>query len=55
VRNNWDGTVEALFEGEPEAVANLVAFCHDGPRGARVDHVEVTDEDPEGSTGFEIR
>ena len=55
VRNNWDGTVEAVFEGEPEAVANLVAFCHDGPRGARVDHVEVTDEDPEGSTGFEIR
>jgi acylphosphatase len=55
VRNNWDGTVEAVFEGTPEAVEKLIAFCHEGPRGARVDRVEVVDEDPEGSTGFEIR
>ena len=55
VRNNWDGTVEAVFEGEWEAVERLVAFCHDGPRGARVDRVEVTDEDAEGLIGFRIR
>ncbi len=55
VRNTDDGAVEAVFEGEPDAVSQLVAFCHEGPRGARVDGVEVTDEAPEGLRGFAIR
>jgi acylphosphatase len=55
VRNNRDGTLEAVFEGEPEAVERLVAFCHEGPRGAQVDRVEVVSEEPVGSRGFEIR
>ena len=54
VRNTRDGTVEAVFEGEPDVVDALVALCHDGPRGARVERVEVTDESPEGLTGFRI-
>jgi acylphosphatase len=55
VRNNWNGTVEAVFEGEPDAVARLVAFCQEGPRGAQVDRVEVVEEAPEDLRGFEIR
>jgi acylphosphatase len=55
VRNNRDGTVEALFEGDPDAVEALVAFCREGPRGARVDQVDVTQEGPEGLAGFSIR
>jgi acylphosphatase len=55
VRNNWDGTVEAVFEGTPDAVDALVTLCHKGPRGARVDRVEVLDEEPEGLSGFAIR
>jgi acylphosphatase len=55
VRNNRDGTVEAVFEGAPGAVERLVAFCHEGPRSARVDRVEIHTEDPEGETGFAIR
>ncbi len=55
VRNNWDGTVEAVFEGEAEAVERLVAFMREGPRGARVDGVEVGEEEPEGLAGFEVR
>jgi acylphosphatase len=55
VRNNRDGTVEAVFEGEPEAVERLVAFVHEGPSGARVDRVDVHAEEPEGLTGFAIR
>ena len=55
VRNTHEGAVEAVFEGETEAVAQLVAFCHDGPRGARVDSIEVTDDVPEGLRGFAIR
>ena len=53
-RNRADGTVEAVFEGEREAVEALVAVCHQGPRGARVDRVEVTEESSEGLIGFRI-
>ena len=55
VRNNWDGTVEAVFEGDGEAVERLVAFMREGPRGARVDRVDVSDEQPEGLAGFDVR
>ena len=55
VRNNRDGSVEAVFEGEPDAVESMVAFARDGPRGARVDRVDVVEETPEGASGFAIR
>jgi acylphosphatase len=56
VTNRPDGAVEAVFEGEPEAVAALVDFCRRGPRGAAVESVEESaDEAPEGLSGFEIR
>jgi acylphosphatase len=54
-RNVPDGTVEAVFEGEPDAVERLVAFCREGPRGAFVERVEVFDEAPEGLSEFAIR
>jgi acylphosphatase len=54
-QNRRDGTVEAVFEGEREAVDRLVDFCREGPRGARVDWVDVEAEDPEGATGFDVR
>lgn len=54
-RNRSDGTVEAVFEGEPDAVERLVAFSHAGPRGARVDGVDMAAEDPEGLRGFVVR
>ena len=52
VRNNSDGTVEAAFEGENDSVERLVALCRAGPRGSRVDRVDVTVEEPEGLAGF---
>jgi acylphosphatase len=55
VRNNWDGTVEAVFEGDPGAVDRLVDFCREGPRGARDDRIDVDEEPPAGLAGFEIR
>ena len=55
VRNNRDGTVEAVFEGEDAAVERLVGFCRDGPRGARVDRVGVEIEEPEGLQAFLVR
>jgi acylphosphatase len=55
VRNTPEGTVEAVFEGEPEPVESLVRWCGEGPRGALVERVEVTAEEPEGLTEFRIR
>jgi len=55
VRNTREGTVEAVFEGAESVVEELVAFCHVGPRGARVERVEVSDEPVEGIGGFAIR
>ena len=55
VRNRADGTVEAVLEGEREAVDAVVAACGQGPRGADVAGVDVTDEEPAGLLGFELR
>jgi acylphosphatase len=54
-RNRPDGAFEAVFEGEPQAVARMVSFCERGPRGAEVDRVETSDEEPEGLSGFQVR
>lgn len=54
VRNRPDGTVEAAFEGPPARVDRMVAWAHRGPAGARVDHVDVRDEPPEGLAGFTV-
>ena len=55
VRNRPDGTVEAVFEGSPDAVAALVAWARAGPRHARVTGCEVHDEPVEGLGGFTVR
>jgi acylphosphatase len=55
VRNTSDGSVEAVFEGEPKAVERLVDWCREGPRGARVEWVDVASEEPEGLEGFSVR
>ena len=54
VSNRPDGTVEAVFEGEPEAVDSLVRFCREGPRGAVVDRLDVADEELEALTRFAV-
>jgi acylphosphatase len=55
VRNTPDGTVEAVFEGEPAAVDELVGFCRRGPSSAEVASVQVMEEAPEGLSGFQVR
>jgi acylphosphatase len=53
--NRDDGAVEAVFEGAPDDVERLVEFAKAGPRQAEVESVEVSEEGPEGLSGFEIR
>jgi acylphosphatase len=56
VRNRRDGSVEAVAEGEDEAVEALVRWCHQGPPLARVSEVERHDEEPAGlGEGFDVR
>ena len=55
VTNRSDGAVEAVFEGEPDAVAAMVGWCSRGPRGADVESVDESAEEPEGLSGFQIR
>jgi acylphosphatase len=55
VRNLADGRVEVVLEGPRELVSQVVAWCHDGPRRARVERVEVVDEAPVGERGFHVR
>jgi len=55
VANRADGAVEAVLEGEEEAVSSLVDWCRRGPRAARVDAVEVAWGDPQGESGFTVR
>lgn len=55
VQNLADGRVEAVFEGSPEAVDAMIAFCHEGSPAANVTAVEVNRSEPEGLDGFEIR
>jgi acylphosphatase len=43
-----------VLEGPPDAVAGVIAFCHEGPRGARVDWVDVASEEPAGLEGFSV-
>jgi acylphosphatase len=46
VRNLWDGSVEALFEGPSEAVDAMLGWCRRGPSSAVVTGVEVTEAEP---------
>jgi acylphosphatase len=55
VRNEPDGSVEAVFEGEPARVDSIVEWCRRGPRGAQVGQVDVVEERVTGEDGFRVR
>ncbi len=55
VSNRPDGSVEAVFEGADEDVEALVAWCRQGPARAEVSAVDVSEEEPEGLRGFDVR
>jgi acylphosphatase len=55
VRNCADGSVEAVFEGPPDAVAAMVDFCRAGPGHSKVSQLDEEREAPEGLGGFDVR
>ena len=54
VRNREDGAVEALVQGEPDAVQAMVDELASGPRHAAVSGVDVEQVEPTGSTRFVV-
>ena len=55
VRNRMDGTVEAVVQGDAQAVDEMVAWARRGPRDAHVRRVEVDDEPADNFSAFEKR
>lgn len=56
VKNKWDGSVEALFEGPEAAVDHMLLWCERGPRMADVDFVEHRDAPEPAPPGpFRVR
>jgi acylphosphatase len=53
-RNEPDGSVLIEVEGEEEALAHFVAWCRVGPARARVERVDVTEDEPRGYVDFGV-
>jgi len=54
VRNRHDGTVEAVFSGPPDDVAEMIERCRDGPPSAQVTSVEILEGAAAPAPGFEV-
>ncbi len=48
-KNLEDGRVEAVFEGKRDKVDELVELCKEGSPNAKVSHLDVIFEEPEGT------
>ena len=55
VQNLDDGRVEAVFEGKPSDVEEMVQWCHEGSPAAEVEDVDVEYEEPSGIIGFSVK
>jgi len=54
VKNNPDGSVEAVFEGEEDKIKKITEFCKKGPNSATVKSTDIKEETPKGIKGFRI-
>ncbi len=54
VRNRHDDSVEAMVNGEPEAVAQMIEWAWKGPTSANVTDVQI-EKSQEQFDKFEIR
>jgi acylphosphatase len=56
VKNLPDGRVEAVFEGPPDKVRQMIQWCEQGPSHATVENVDAELEESSGDLrGFEVR
>ena len=55
IKNNPDGSVEAVFEGEEDNIKKIIEFCKKGPSSATIKSADIKEETPENLNGFGIR
>jgi acylphosphatase len=56
IRNCADGSVEAVAEGQDDAVHEFASWMRTGPSSAKVDHLDIqADGSEECLPSFEIR
>lgn len=55
VKNQSDGSVYIEAEGEPDLLAEFVAWCHRGPAWAHVENIEITEQPFQDYRGFVVR
>lgn len=55
VKNLADGRVEAVLEGPRDEVYRVVGLCRAGPKGAKVNGVQVDREPPKGEKTFKVK
>ena len=56
VRNTVDGEVEAVFQGDDDAVEDMIKWCHRGPPLSMVEKVEKTNRKFDDSLqSFKVR
>jgi acylphosphatase len=51
-RNLSDGRVEVILEGDDDAVERMTEWCRQGSDEARVESVEVEEQEPRGENSF---
>jgi acylphosphatase len=54
VRNRRDGSVEAVFSGPADGVAEMLELCRQGPPSARIDRIDTTEADDPPPAGFDV-
>jgi len=54
VKNNPDGTVEAVFEGDEDNINKMIELCKRGPERSRVDKIDIKDIEINNYQDFRI-
>ena len=54
VKNNPDGTVEAVFEGDDDNINKMIELCKIGPERSRVDKIDIKDIEINNYQDFKI-
>jgi acylphosphatase len=54
VRNRRDGSVEAVFSGPAETVAEMLDLCRQGPPASRVTRIDIAEQADPPSPGFDV-
>jgi acylphosphatase len=54
VRNEPDGSVQAIFEGPENEVREAVEWMSHGPSSAIVEDIQIAWEEPRGEPGFHM-